>query len=223
MRTVAIVPVKHHSERVREKNFRVFHDGQSLFERKLDQLKSCGSFDEIYVSSNSDVARTLSKSAEVRFLERDEAFCDNQRRWSDVIGEVLRTVPEADDTVAVWAHTTSPFFEAFDLAIKAFRSSWDSGEHDGLVAVQPFKGFLLGPEGNPVNYGWGPWHPYSQDLPDYSVVTGGIFVIPLGEARALRYLIGRKPKLYPVGSEEALDIDTPEDFEFGQFIAQRRG
>ena len=222
MRVVAVVPVKHKSERVESKNFREFHNGESLLEIKLRQLKECHLVDEVYVSSNSPLALESSEELGVSFLRRHESFCNNNLRWSEVIGEVLSTVPESDDSVVLWAHTTSPFFGSFDSALGAFFSDWKNGEYDGLVSVQALKSFLIDPLGNPVNYVWGPWHGYSQNLPNYRAVTGGVFILPLGEARALKYLVSRNPRFFAVDQIEGIDIDTPEDFAYSQFVAQRR-
>ena len=54
-RTVAIVPVKHTSERVQNKNFRQFDEEnqKSLFDLLIDKLE-IPQIDKIYVSTNSD-------------------------------------------------------------------------------------------------------------------------------------------------------------------------
>ena len=49
---VAIVPVRTGSKRVKNKNFREFYNSQSLFDIKIEQLKSTKLFDKIYVSSD---------------------------------------------------------------------------------------------------------------------------------------------------------------------------
>lgn len=222
MRVIAVVPVKHTSERVESKNFREFHNGESLLEIKLRQLNECELVEQVYVSSNSPLALDISESLGASFLARHESFCNNNLRWSEVIGEVLSAVPESDDSVLVWAHTTSPFFSSFDSVLGAFFEGWKNGEYDGLVSVQTLKSFLIDPLGNPVNYVWGPWHGYSQNLPDYRAVTGGVFILPLGEARALKYLVSRNPSFYTVDEVEGIDIDTPEDFDYAQFVAERK-
>jgi CMP-N-acetylneuraminic acid synthetase len=60
MRTVAVIPVKHESERVKQKNFRPFDGDRSLLDIKIDQLKKAKIFDEIYISSDSPEARKCS-------------------------------------------------------------------------------------------------------------------------------------------------------------------
>ena len=45
MKTVAVIPVKHESERVKQKNFRPFDGERSLLDIKIDQLKISNIFD----------------------------------------------------------------------------------------------------------------------------------------------------------------------------------
>ena len=58
---VALVPVRTGSKRVKNKNFREFYDGKSLFDIKIDQLKSSKIFNKIYVSSDSAMVQNLCK------------------------------------------------------------------------------------------------------------------------------------------------------------------
>ena len=58
---VAIVPVRTGSKRVKNKNFREFYNGESLFDIKIEQLKSTKLFDKIYVSSDSAMVKKLCK------------------------------------------------------------------------------------------------------------------------------------------------------------------
>lgn len=46
-------------------------------------------------------------------------------------------------------------------------------------------------------------------------------MIPLGLAKKLCYLIGSRPWFFNGDDLEAIDIDTPTDFEFAQFIASK--
>ena len=46
---VAIIPVKHKSERVKNKNFRPFYENLSLLEIKIKQLLSNKIFDKIFL------------------------------------------------------------------------------------------------------------------------------------------------------------------------------
>ena len=51
MKTVAIIPIKSHSKRLKRKNFKIIN-GKPLYRYLLDNLHKCN-FDEIYIDSDS--------------------------------------------------------------------------------------------------------------------------------------------------------------------------
>ena len=66
---IAIIPVKHESERVKNKNFRIFYKNLSLLEIKIKQLISSKAYDKIIISSNSYHAKQLAKNTIVSLLK----------------------------------------------------------------------------------------------------------------------------------------------------------
>lgn len=218
MRCVAIIPVKHVSERVQSKNFCPFFNGQSLLERKIIQLKNADIFDDIYISSNSPLAHELAKKHDISFINRAEYYCSNKIAWSDVITEICKSIPEPDDTLIAWCHTTSPLFDEYKQALTQFKSL-DTNKFNGLVAVRKISEFLLNEHARPINYSWGVWHPYSQDLEPTFAINGALFIATKSEMISNKYVISRKPFLYITSDVKSIDIDTPLDFKIAQFLA----
>lgn len=217
MRHIAIVPVKDKSDRVVSKNFRPFSEGKSLLETKLIQLMKSGVYDEIYVSSDSPDAQRIAKSLQVKFVERRVQFCNNVVPWSDVIVEVLASIPEAGDCVISWCHVTSPTFDLYSDAIKAYGDAVSKG-HDGLIAVNRFSDFLVTSRGRPFNYSWGRWHEYSQDLEPLYRVTGALFMATKDTMMANKYVASLKPYLFECSSFHAVDVDTDFDFNLAKVL-----
>lgn len=215
-RVVAVIPVKDKSERVKSKNFIEFLDGKSLFELKIEQLKNSGVFDEIYVSSNSDRAKAVCDKEDIKYTHREDRFCNNDIPWSDVIFEVVNSLPEEEETSVAWCHTTSPLFSNFEDAIQKYKSLGE--EYNGLVTVKRFTEFLVNAKGFPVNYNWGVWHKYSQYLDIYFTITGALFVAPIKEMKKNRYVISTNPYLYETSDFEAIDVDTEFDFKLAQMM-----
>ena len=116
MKTVAVIPVKSVSERVKSKNFRDFYNGKSLFDLLLDNLIESKAFDEIYVSSNSSEVKEKVNSLGLNFIQREDSFCNNQVPWSDVIAHVAESIPEDKNSMLAWCHTTSPLFKRYKEA-----------------------------------------------------------------------------------------------------------
>ena len=70
--------------------------------------------------------------------------------------------------------------------------------YDSLVAVNKFNGFLLNDRLYPINYNWGKWHDYSQNLPNYYTVNGALFISTASSILDLNYLIGKNRFIFYV-------------------------
>lgn len=221
MGLVAVIPVKHTSERVISKNFRPFYKGKSLLDLKIEQLKNTSLIDRIYVSSNSPDAREACTKYGVEFIPRSDSLCNNITPWSEVIYEIINSVPVSDKTHVAWCHTTSPNFDCFEKAIAEYFSAIENGKLNGLVAVSSCKEFIVDDMANPVNYSWGPWHKYSQDLRAYFFVSGALFLTSKAEYLRNRYVVSSSPHLFVASAEASIDIDTEFDFEYAQYVYRR--
>ena len=211
---IAIIPVKHQSERVENKNFKPFGlNGSSLFDLLVDKLSKVG-LDKIYISTNSPLVKPDDRYS---ILPRDNEFCNNVTPWSDVIAQVLSTIPEERDVNVLWCHTTTPLFVDYSKALNTFLGR-DETRYDSLVVVEKMKEFILTEHGLPVNYAFGPWHKYSQHLPSYYRIVGSLFIGKLADLLKYRYVFGINPLLFETDSSQSLDIDTPVDFEMARYL-----
>jgi CMP-N-acetylneuraminic acid synthetase len=210
---VAIIPVREGSQRILNKNFKVFADGMSLLEIKINQLKKEKCFDKIYISSDSQCAKEIAEKNSIGFLERNIEMCSSSVRWSDVIFAVANSIPEPNPIVA-WVHTTSPLHTEYAKPIEEFIAL--ESVNDSIVTVSPFQEFIINKKGRPVNYHWGAWHDYSQDLDELYKVTGALFIARKQNMTKWRYVIGVNPFLYKVDRTVAIDVDTEEDFKLAQ-------
>jgi len=222
MKVVAIIPVKAKSVRVASKNFKEFIDGKSLFDILFDKLLACDMIDAIYVSSDERSIGKFVTQKGCKFLLRDEEYCNNDTSWSDVISHVVDSVPESDDTTVMWCHTTSPLFDRYDEAVKQYRSLIESGDANGLVTVSRLSEFIVTEKKMPLNYAWGVWHPYSQNLEKLYAVTGALFIANKKEMINNKYVISSNPYLFETTAFEAIDIDTHFDFELAKLMYQNK-
>jgi CMP-N-acetylneuraminic acid synthetase len=217
MKTYAVIPVKGNSERVQSKNFRPFVDGMSLTELKVRQLVESGAFEGVFISSDADEADTLARKYGARFLRRDPAFCNNVVPWSDVIHHVADSLPIADEDLICWSHTTSPLFSGFRQAVDTFHQVRGEG-YDGLVTVARLNEYLVTERGRPVNYAWGVWHPYTQDVEPLYRISGAVYLATKGDMVRYRYVVPKRPFLYETSGYEAIDVDTDYDFKLAQLL-----
>ena len=70
-KTVAIVPIKTRSRRIKGKNF-IKINGKPLYRYLLDKLKYC-KFDEVFVDSNSEEIKKYCSAS--RLIITDKYFC----------------------------------------------------------------------------------------------------------------------------------------------------
>ena len=216
-RIVAIVPVKKTSERVPNKNFRPFNSNEdSLLDITINKLKEIKQIDHIYVSSDKkDIKIKNQKNTSI--IERDKKYCNNIIPWSEVIGNIVESIPENDNTIIMWCHSTTPLFNSYGDALKKFLG-FSGNDYNSLVAVEKLKEFIIDEKGMPWNYMYGIWHKYSQDLPNLYKVVGSLFINRLGQMKKTRYVINSNPYLFQVDSKFGIDIDTEWQFELAQIL-----
>ena len=218
---IAIIPVKEKSERVINKNFKVFYKGLSLLEYKIEQLIKIKTIDRIIISSNSKKAKKIATKYKIEFVNRPDYYCDNKVSWSEVIEYVITSIKKTKgNEIIMWCHTTSPLFNEYNKGIKLFLKSEKKG-FDSLVSVNEFNEFLLDANANPINYNWGPWHKYSQNLKsNYFTVNGALFIARKSTYQYLKYVIGKNPIMMKTKKQNSLDIDNNIDFNYAKFLVE---
>jgi len=216
-RIVAVIPVKENSERVPNKNFRPFNsEGESLIDITIKKLSRIEILDHIYISTDKEDFKIDDNEA-ITVLKREKKFCNNIVPWSDVIYNVMKSIPEKDNTIIMWSHTTTPLFKSYEKALKTFLEL-DSVKYNSLVVVEKLKEFIIDEKGMPWNYMYGIWHKYSQDLPNLYKITGSLFINELSEMLNTRYVINSKPFLFEIDSKFGIDIDTEWEYELAQIL-----
>ncbi len=204
-----IVPVKGESKRCRDKNFREFADGKSLFALKIEQLREAGIGPESLLIA-TDARRILNTSpyATLDDSGHNATFAEALDYWISHV----RT-----KEVAI-VHVTCPLFDA--TALRQFFCKWNHtklGNHDSLFVAQPFQHFLVDQQGRPVNFQFGPWHAASQRLPSHCVMTCSAFVLYRATAAHCHYYIGQRPAQF-LDAGWHVDIDTEADFRLAQLL-----
>ena len=220
MRFVALIPVKKESERVKNKNFKNFFNKKSLLDILISKLKKCNDISEIYISSNSKLAEKVAKKNNCQFLERKDEFSDNIKPWSEVIYEIVNSIPEQNNTVLMWCHVTTPLLNSYNEAINIFKKK--IFKNDGLISVEKLSKFIVTGKKMPLNYAWGVWHPYSQNLDILYSITGALFMMRIKQFKENRYVVSKNPYYLISKKFEGLDIDTYDDFKLAQLVYKNK-
>ena len=129
---------------------------------------------------------------------------------------MVNNIPENENTVLMWCHTTTPLFDSYKSAISIYKNK--KFKNDGLISVEKYKRFLISEKKKPINYSWGIWHPYSQDLDSVFSVTGALFMMKIKDFKKNRYVISKNPYFLETKNLEGIDIDTKDDFKLAQLL-----
>lgn len=210
---VAVIPVRAGSQRVKDKNFKPFA-GKSLLEHKIDVIKSLP-VEDIIINTDSEKAIEIAKREGISYHRRESYYASSECSNSE-FHHYLAEVTEAENILI--AQVTAPLIykQSYLKAIETFNNS----DGDSLMSVKVLKDFIWY-KGEPLNYSRDNM-PNSQDLPEYVVPTFGLVIVKRDAMLENRSYIGKKPIFYKITQEEAIDIDTELDFEFAEFMYQKK-
>ena len=117
---VALVPMRHHSQRVPGKNYRDL-DGKPLFHHILDTLQSCPEVERIVVDTDSDVILPdLAKNyPDVVRIERPERLREDTISMNEIL---LYDTSQVPAELYLQTHSTNPLLKAETIsrAIRKF-------------------------------------------------------------------------------------------------------
>ena len=204
MKTVALIPIKLHSDRIHEKNIKPFFDGTPLMTFIQKACLAAESVDESYVYCSDERVKEY-VLPNVRYLQRPSYLDADTINANDFIKEFMKSV-EADIYVNV--HATSPF--AKSATIDACVSAVASGQYDSAFCAENIKAFMWR-DGEPINFDKNHF-PRTQDLPDIYAETSIAYVFTKETFRKYNRRVGVHPYIHEVGKIEAIDIDYMEDF-----------
>lgn len=211
---VAVVPVRQGSVRLKDKNFKPFC-GTNLLEIKLNQLKRVSGIDEIVVNTDSPLAIEIAKKNGVSFFKRDNYFasseCINSDHWKN-----LAETTQADYIMHTLCTSPTILDRTYSNVLQIYRDKVLNGKNDSVNTVREVKKFMW-LSGKPLNYDLDK-APNSQDLPDVVAITFGISIISRALMIDRSNVIGQKPFFYRLDEIQAVDIDTPLEFEFAEYL-----
>ncbi len=213
MKTVAFVPIRLNSQRVRGKNLRLL-GGEPLMCHILRTLTQVKELDEIYVYCSSEEIREYLPQS-VRLLKRDKRLDENTTLGAEIYDAFVSEV-EAD--LYVLAHATSPFIKA-DTISRAIREV-QSGAYDSSFSAECIRTYTWY-RGRPLNYSLDNI-PRTQTLEPIYIETSAFFIFPRTLWVERHQRIGDHPFMSVVDRIEGLDIDYPEDFATAEVIVASR-
>lgn len=209
MKTVAIVPIKLNSKRVKGKNFKIVL-GKPLYQYLLDKIKRCN-FDEIYIDSDSNEIKRYCLKKGFNFIKRLPKLAKDNANGNDLINYHGRII-EADLYFQLFI--TSPLLsvKTINRCINILKKN---KKFDSILTVKEiYTWFWFNKK--PVNYN-PKILPRSQDAEPITMETTGLYGIRKKTLKSMKCRIGKKPYFLKVDDEETIDLDNYSDFKYLEY------
>ncbi len=215
----ALVPMRHHSQRVTGKNYRMIA-GKPLYAHILDTLLQVGELAEIVVDTDSDII--------LEGIERDYPKVislrrpDNLRADDVPMNEILihdTTQVEAD--FYLQTHSTNPLLTAMTISCGINDLLKQYPSYDSLFGVTRRQVRLWDELGRPINH-----NPavllQTQDLPPVYEENSCMYIFTRDHLISRRNRLGERPMMFEIDPQEAWDVDNEVDFNLAEMMLNLR-
>jgi len=215
MKIVALVPMRHHSQRVPGKNYRPLA-GKPLFHHIIGTLLACPEIEQVVVDTDSQPVMEGLKAhfPAVRVLERPEQLRADGVSMNEILAYDTSQV-EAE--FYLQTHTTNPLLKAATIsgAIHALLAGYPA--FDSLFTVTRLQVRLWDELGRAINH-----NPaillQTQDLPPVFEENSCAYIFTRQTLLSRRNRLGERPYMFKIPAEEAWDIDEELDFAICDFL-----
>jgi CMP-N-acetylneuraminic acid synthetase len=211
----ALVPMRHHSQRVPGKNYRPLA-GKPLYQHIIETLQAVPEITAIMVDTDSEPVMDGLRAhfPQVKIIQRPE----NLRAPEIPMNEIL-----AYDTAQIEAdfylqtHSTNPLLKAETLsaAIRQFLNVYPA--FDSMFSVTRLQTRLWDSLTRPINH-----NPaillQTQDLPPVYEENSCFYLFTRQNLLARRNRLGERPLMVEVPRLESIDIDEEADFQIADLL-----
>ena len=219
MKIVALVPMRHHSQRVPGKNYRPLA-GKPLYQHIIETLLAVPEIHEIVVDTDSDpVLDGLQRNfPRVNLIRRPKHLRADDMSMNEILIHDTGLFP-AD--FYLQTHSTNPLLkpETVSKAIQLLRTNYPS--KDSLFSVTQLQTRLYDQHGNAINH-----NPkeliQTQDLPPVYEENSCLYLFTRENLIAKRHRISDNALLFEIDADEAWDIDEELDFAICDFLLSRK-
>lgn len=219
MKIAALVPMRHHSQRVPGKNYRPLA-GKPLFQHILETLRTVPEIDTVIVDTDSepvmDGVRRL--FPDVKLIARPEHLRADDIPMNDIL---LYDTAQVQADFYLQTHSTNPLLKAETISrgIQSLISNYP--KYDSLFSVTRLQTRLYWQDGRAINH-----NPLellqTQDLPPVYEENSCIYVFTRKNLERKKHRIGYSPLMFEINADEAWDIDEELDFEIADFLMKKR-
>ena len=206
-----LLPMKGNSERVPNKNLKLFN-GKPLFHAVVDELIKSKYINKVIINTDSDLIAESAINAYKEFIiihKRPENIQGDFISMNKIIEYDLNN---SDSDVYIQTHSTSPLLSIKSLDSAIERMLGKSKNFDSIFSVTKIQSRFYDKKGVPFNH-----NPKellrTQDLEPLFEENSGFYVFTKESFKnADNKRIGLNPLMFEIDKIEAIDIDEPSDF-----------
>ena len=216
---VAFVPMRHHSQRVPGKNYRLLA-GKPLFHHIVETLLAVPEIAEILVDTDSEPVMDGLRQhfPQVMVLPRPEHLRADDVPMNDIL---IHDTSQVQADFYLQTHSTNPLLKAQTVsrAIQSLITKYPN--YDSLFSVTRLQTRLYDQQGRAMNH-----DPavliQTQELPPVYEENSCLYIFTRDNLIQRHHRIGEKPLMFEIDAEEAWDIDEELDFAITDFLLRRK-
>ena len=215
----ALVPMRHHSQRIPGKNYRLLA-GKPLFHHVIQSLLAVPEINEIVVDTDSEpiMDGVREHFPQVTLIQRPEHLRADDVPMNDIL---IHDTEQVQADFYLQTHSTNPLLkpETMSRAIKLLITNYPTT--DSLFSVTRLQTRLYDQNGQAINH-----NPreliQTQDLPPVYEENSCIYIFNRANLLTKRHRISDHPLMFEINADEAWDIDEELDFEICDFLLKRQ-
>lgn len=219
LKVTALVPMRHHSQRVPAKNYRLLNS-VPLYKHILTTLLQVPGVSEIVVDTDSPaiIEGLQSTFPTVKVIERPLELRADDISMNTIL---LHDISQAPADFYLQTHSTNPLLKAPTItrAIKTMLDAYPT--RDSLFSVTRLQTRLYDKDGKAINH-----DPkvliQTQDLPPIYEENSCIYLFTAETLLKNGTRIGDNPILFETDPEESWDIDEEIDFKLVEMLMKAR-
>jgi len=218
-RLAALVPMRHHSQRIPGKNYRPLA-GKPLYQHIIETLLAVPEISTVVVDTDSEpILDGLRRNfPQVRVIDRPEHLRADTIPMNEI---VLYDTTQVEADFYLQTHSTNPLLrpETISKAILTFLTDFPA--HDSLFSVTRLHTRLYDQHGQALNH-----DPnillQTQDLPPVYEENSCMYIFTRKNLSRRRNRLGERPLMFEMDAAEAWDIDEEFDFAIADFLMKYR-
>lgn len=212
---VALIPMRHHSQRVPGKNYRILA-GKPLFHHIIETLLAVPEISEIVADTDSDPVMDGLREhfQQVKIINRPEHLRADNVPMNHIL---IHDTDQAQADFYLQTHSTNPLLkpETVSRAINLFLADYPN--RDSLFSVTRLQTRLYDKDGHAINH-----NPreliQTQDLPPVYEENSCLYIFTRENLIEKQHRISDHPMMFEIDADEAWDIDEELDFAIADFL-----